>query len=216
MRTKFVPEIDAYRFAKIYDTIYNNTAIRSTNIDTPSPALSGSDVISAVIDGLDVVSNATGIDDGMTIYMSSALRSLIHKSSEYTKTKDIGGGNSFDTNINTINGNNIVWVPKERMLTKIDLLDGYTNAYSDTSTTPKTVDWTKFGYKKGSGAKYMNFVIAPPNTCMGITAINAPKIIPKEQSEIFDADQAMLRLWHDLIIPKNKQPGVYISVGGSA
>jgi len=214
-REQFVPEVDAYRFSKIYEIINANNAIKSTHIDTPSPALSGDDIIGAVIDGIDVVADETGVDTGLTIYMNQDLRNTLHKSTEYTKTKDIGGGNSFDTDITRINGNNIVWVPKKRMMTKIDLLDGFTNAYSDTSTTPKTVDWNKFGYKKGSGAKYMNFVVTAPNTCMGLMAINNPKIIPAAQSEKYDADQAMIRMWHDLIIPKNKQPGVYISVGGT-
>lgn len=211
-REQFIPEIDAYRFSKIYSTINGNNAIKATHITTEA-SLSGDDILSSVIDGLDVVSDETGIDTGLTIYMNQNLRNTLHKSTEYDKTKDISAVGGFNTNITQINGNNIVWVPKKRMMSAITLNDGFTNAYSDTTT--KTVDYNQFGYKKASGAKYLNYVITAPNTCMGMVAINRPKIITKEQSEQYDADQAMIRMWHDLIIPKNKQPGVYISVGGS-
>lgn len=213
-RQEFVPEVDAYRFSKIHGTINGNNAIKSTHVKSQA-SLANSDILGSVIDGLDVVSDSTGLDTGLTIYMNQALRNTIHKSTEYTKTKDIAGGNSFSSDITEINGNRIVWVPKQRMMTAITLKDGYTNAYSDTTTTPETVDYNQFGYAPASGAKYLNFVITAPNTCMGIMALNNPKIILAADSEKYDADQAMIRMWHDLIIPVNKQPGVYISVGGT-
>ena len=211
-REKFTPEVDAYRFSKIYSIINANTAIKTSHIKSEA-SLSGSDILSSVIDGIDKVADETGVDTGLTVYMNNELRNMLHKSSEYERTKDISAVGAFNSEITNINGNNIVWVPKKRMMTTITLKDGYTNAYSDTAT--KTVDWNQFGYTKGSGAKYMNFVVTTPNTCMGLMNINRPKIITKEQSERYDADQVLVRMWHDLIIPKNKQPGVYISVGGT-
>ena len=215
MREQFIPEIDAYRFSKIYSIMAASTDYASTHVKAESSALTAAGVLDAIIDGCDTIADDTGIDDGFTIYMSSALRTILHKSSQYTKTKNIGATDGvFDTNLDTINGNQVVWVPKTRMYTAIDLKDGLTNAISNTATG--AVDYTKFGYAPASGAKGLNFVITAPKTAMGIVASENVKIIPAEQSEKYNGDQAIYYLWHDLIIPTNKEAGVYVSYYNSA
>jgi len=213
MRSHIIPEIDATRLTGVYTAL--NTASLSTHISAEANALTAANLISKIITGLDVIADDFGTDSGATVYLNSSLRTLLHTSSEYTKTKNIGSSDrKFDTDLSEILGNKVVWVPSKRMYSGITYLDGYTNAYSTASTT---VDYTKFGYAKDTtnSAKGLNFVICAPNTAMGVTAINNPKIITKEQSEQYDADQAMIRIWHDVIVPKNKQYGCYVSVANA-
>jgi len=213
MRSHVIPEIDATRLTGVYTALA--AASKSTHYSAELNALTASNLITKIITGLDTIADDFGTDSGCTIYLSSAMRTILHTSSEYTKTKNIGAADrNFDTDLSEILGNNVVWVPKTRMYSKLTFLDGYTNAYSTASTT---VDYTKFGYAKDTsgGGVDMNFVITAPNTAMGVTAINNPKIILKENSEQYDADQAMIRIWHDVIIPKNKLDGCYVSLAPS-
>lgn len=213
MRSHIIPEIDATRLTGVYTAL--SSASMSTHISAEASALTAANLISKIITGLDTVADDYGTDSGATIYLNSSLRTLLHTSSEYTKTKNIEASDrNFDTDLQEILGNKVVWVPSKRMYSGITYLDGYTNAYS---TTPTTVDWTKFGYAKDTtnSAKGLNFVITAPNTAMGVVAINNPKIIPKEESEQYDADQAMIRIWHDVIVPKNKLNGCYVSVANA-
>ena len=214
MRTKVVPEIDATRMAKLfYDVNAQNSANNNVTAEAKPTA---ANVISKIVAGIDNVAEATGIDTGLTVYVNGALRSLINNSSEVATRKDINNPSTeFNSRYLEINGNKLVFVPSSRMYTSITLKDGYTNVVPD-DAAPNTLDPTKFGYAAGSYDIW--FAVVAPGVANAITAINNTKVIPAAQSEMFDGDSYMFRIYHDLIVPKNKTVGAYISVktGGAS
>lgn len=206
MRSQVIPEIDATRMAKLYSSV--NTYASSTNIDTGAKPTKAN-VIGSIIEACDVVSDATGIDEGLTIYVNGGLRSAVDTSTEVTKVQQVlDPATGLNTVARSINGNKIVYVPAARMHTTVTLNDGFTNAYSDTTTTPPTVDYTKYGFT--GGGKDIWFAVTAPGVAQGVTAINTLGIIPAEQSEQFDGDILKYRVYHDLIVPKNKAKGAFV------
>lgn len=212
MRRQVVPEIDATRIAKLWYVLNANNSANSNVVTEAAPTKAN--IISKLTDGINAVADATGIEDGMTIYVSSALRTALDTSSEVTLNRDVqNGSQNFNNAIRQFRGNNLIFVPAARMKTKIDLNDGFTSVYPDDSDIAgDELDYTKYGFKDGSGAKEIQFFITTPGVANAVTTINATKIIPAEVNQKFDGDTYMYRIFHDLIVPKNKTPAAYMQV----
>lgn len=213
MRTQVVPEIDATRMAKLYSALYAQNSANSNVVSEAAPTKAN--IVSKILAGINYIADNTGIEDGMTIYVNSSLRTALDTSSELTLMKDVNNG---DTNLNTairqFRGNNVVFVRSALMKTAIALKDGFTNALTDEDDLT-SIDATKFGFAAGDGAKDIQFAITTPGVANAVTAINAPKIIQAEVNQQYDGDTFMYRIYHDLIVPKNKCPAAYMQVKSS-
>lgn len=212
VRTQVIPEIDACRMAKLHSRLDAFKAQNSNVVSMAQPTKAN--IVTKLIEACDSVSDATGIDEGLTVYVNGDLRTAINTSSEVTLNRDItGAGTGANTRTLQINGNNIVFVPAARMKTTLTLNDGYTNAYSDTTTTPPTVDKTKFGFTGGSTPIW--YAVTAPGVANGVTSINNLGVIPAERSEQFDGDVVKYRIYHDLIVPDNKTPAAFMAIKSS-
>jgi len=209
IRQQVIPEIDATRMAKLYARL---NAFTATNNNVSAKAKpTKANVVTQLIEACDSVSDATGIDEGLTVYVNGDLRGLVDTSSEVTLTRDpTAAGNGVNTVNRSINGNKIVYVPSARMKTTVTLNDGFTNAFSDTTTTPPTVDATKFGF--AGGATDIWYAVVAPGVANGVTAINNLGFIPAKDSEQFDGDIIKYRVYHDLIVPDNKTVAAYMAI----
>ena len=212
IRTQVIPEIDATRMAKLYSRLntFNSVNDNVSAIAKPTKA----NIVGKLIEACDNVANATGLDEGFTIYVNGDLRTAINTSSEVGLTREVtANAKGINTTTFSVNGNSIVFVPPERMNTTVTLNDGFTNAYSDTTTTPPTVDKTKFGFTGGSTPIW--YTVLAPRVAHGLTAINNLGIIPAENSEQFDGDVIKYRIYHDLVVPDNKTPAAYMAIKSS-
>lgn len=203
-RQSIIPEIDSTRLAGIYAAMNaDTTGVKANNLGSYTPA--AATVLSEIEKGIDAVSENWTTDAGYTIYISTAVKSLLRSSSEVTKTRDITGGSSrLSTDTTDIDGNTIVWVPKARMKT------AYTYNDIDSSTSKDG------GIEAASSAQDINFIIIAPGVANGIVSINNEKIIMKNQNQRKDADSLYMRVFHDVIVPQNKVCGAYVSVKPSA
>ena len=199
-RQSIIPEIDATRLAGIYAAMNGDaTGIKATNLGSYTP--SAATVLSEIEKGIDAVAENWSTDSGYTIYISTAVKSLLRASSEVTKTRDItSGATRLTTDTTDIDGCPIVWVPKSRMKTAYSYLDIDKASSLDGGITP------------ASAAQDINFIICAPGVANGIIAVNNEKIIMKEQNQRKDADSLYMRVFHDVIVPKNKICGAYVSV----
>ena len=212
MRSHVIPEVDATRMAKLW---YVLDQYKSANSNVKSGSKpSNANVITEIITGINSIADATGREDGMTIYVNAELRTAIDTSSEVTKNLDIRDPNTgFNSVVRSIRGNQIVFVPSARMFTKVALKDGYTSVYPDDSDIASDeLDYSKYGFTSGDGAKEIYFAITSPGVANAVTAINAPKIISADVNQQYDGDTFLYRIFHDLIVPKNKCPGAYMYV----
>lgn len=210
MRAEAIPEIDATRMAQLFAALNAQNATNANVVTEAAPTKAN--ILSKIQAGLDYVSNNTGVDEGMTIYVNQSLKSILKGSSEMTVTRDIQSGKTgLSTTVTEIDGNKIVYVPANRMKTKIDLADGFTNALTD-GTDLATIDRTKYGFAPNANAKDIQFAIVAPGVANAVTAINASKVIPAEVNQKFDGDTFMYRIFHDLIVPVNKTPAAYMQV----
>lgn len=194
-----VPEVDSLRLSGCFERA-SSAADKYSNV-VYSKALTKANILSELRDAFDNILQNTHIEQGLTAYVDAQYRSALYGSTEYQHVRQISGGTANISNVtDTIDGNQIVWVPSSYMKTKFDLNDGVTDGQ------------TSGGIKANAKAQSMNFVVTAPDTAYGIVSARSEKYIPKENNVLGDADFMALRIYHDVIVPEQKIPGIFVSI----
>lgn len=182
VRTKEVPEIDAYRFAAMASA----TGISGTSAD-----LSASNTTIAAID----TATQTMDDDevpyeGRILFVSPAIYSLIKGGvTRMVMNRD----DNVNYNIAMYNDMRVITVPQARFNTAITLYDGTSN----------------FGYAVPSGSYKINFMVVHPSAVLPVIKHEVPRIFSPAVNQSADAWKFQLRLYHDMFVLKNKVKGIY-------
>ena len=185
MRTKVVPEVDAYRFAKYASKSSIGTTTGATL--TSSTVLAAWDVAKAAIRAAEVDLNSC------VLYVSDTVQGMI----EAAVTRMLGNENSVNRSVQTLDGVPVVMVPQTRFYTAIDLEAG---------ATPSAAG----GFSKSSGGKDINFMLIDPKAIVQVKKHELPKVFSPDENQaadnwIFDYD-----LYHDAFVLDNKVGGVYL------
>lgn len=192
VRTKEIPEIDAYRFSKI-------AALAGETVDvdyTAGQALTAYDVARKYLIDAEVPL------DGLVMFASSSFELLLRQDPNIQRRIDVNVNNAqINRNVSMLDGQvPIILVPSGRFYDVIQLNDG------------KTTGQTQGGFAPISGtSKALNFVLAPRRSLEAITKRNNTKIIEPTLNQEADAWDIMYRVFHDLIVDDNKKVGIYVS-----
>ena len=185
IRTKVVPEVDAYRFSK-----YASTA--SINAATPG-TLSDSTIIAA----LDAAKLALDEDEvpseGRLLYISDTCLSYL----EGKVSRFLGNENAVDKRVTKYSGMEVIMVPQTRFYKGITLDDGATvdaGGYSKTVSTGKDI----------------NFMIIHPTAVLQVAKHDSLKVFTPEQNQTTDGWLMQYRLYHDAFVYANKLNGIYL------
>ncbi len=186
MRTQMVPEIDAVRIARA-------SAKAVATGHTGTAALTKANIFSTINDAAANIYDRTGIDEGLTIYVSTSQRKNLEGSTEYTRTRSIlDGGKAVNNVTESVNGNNIVYVPASRMFTQVTMNSGVGNN----------------GGFTGAG-RNVEFLICAPESAQGVVSYSNITVLPKGSHTEGDGDFYAYRVYHDCITPKEKTGGLY-------
>ena len=183
VRTKEVPEIDAYRFAVMAST----TGVGGTSADitvgtTDCPVL------------VDQAEEQMGDDEvpeeGRILFTSEKFYAGIKSKI----TRVLANENGVNHEIEVFNNMPVVRVPKGRFNTAVTLYDGTSN----------------FGFAPTAGGFAINFMIVHPSAVMPIVKHEVPRIWMPSQNINADAYKFDLRVYHDMFVLKNKVKGIYV------
>lgn len=182
MREHVVPELDAYRFAKYAGTsgILSATGAALTK-DTIVPAI---DTAVASMDGAEVPA------EGRILFVNSDLKATLNQA----LNRRWGSDSTVNTVLEGYNNMRIIYVPKTRFYTKIDLNDG-----SD--------EW---GYAKNTAGVAINFMIIHPSAVVQVEKFALPKIFTPDENQKMDSWLFQFRLYHDAFVYENKKNGIYL------
>lgn len=185
VRTKVVPEDDAFTFA----TIAGITGISAVS---PGAALSdGAAVMAALKVGMDEMDEDEVPDEGRILYITPTNKSAI-EALDTTKSRELLA--RFEK---------IVKVPQGRFYTAIDLLDGTTQ------------DEEIGGYAKASGAKNINFMIIQKDAVCKHVKHTANNIITPEENQTSDGYIQKYRKYGLVDVYDNKVAGVYLHMANA-
>lgn len=196
IRTKVVPEVDAYRFAKMAGT---------SNIlaGTPADITVGTTDVPGLVDEAERAMNEQEVpQEGRILFISeSAYAGLRAKILRTT----MNGDNGIGKDVVTYNGMRVIRVPQSRFYTAITLYDGTTAG----QTVGGYIGTASTGYK-------INFMIVHPSAVCQVLKHVKPRIFAPDVNQKADAWKFDYRVYHDTFVYDNKVKGIYLHRGSTA
>lgn len=182
MRTKEVPELDAYRFAAMAS---------ATGVDGTSADLSTAAATIAAIDAATVAMDDNEVPyEGRILFVSPTIYGLIKGG---VTRMVMNGDKNVNYNVNMYNDMRVITVPQARFNSAITLYDGTSN----------------FGYAVPAGSYKINFMVVHPSAVLPVVKHEIPRIFSPAVNQDADAWKFQLRLYHDMFVLKNKVKGIY-------
>jgi hypothetical protein len=195
LRTKVVPEIDAYTFAKLagWSGIDAGTAADVTIGTTDVPGL------------IDEATRSMGENEvpkaGRLLFISESAYAGLRAKIVRTVMNDVRG---INREIDTYDEMPVIRVPQSRFYTAVTLYDG------------KTSGQTAGGYIGTTGAYKINFMIVHPSAIVKATKHVLPRIFTPDENQTADAWKFDYRVYHDTFAYANKVKGIYLHRGATA
>lgn len=198
LRTKVIPEKDAYTFA---------TIASATGVTSKTETLTSSNVKQSIEASIAALGEKEVDEGNMVIFctptVKGALEAQINRSLSSGETE-------YGQKLNYFNEIPLISVPQTRFYTAIDLLDG------------KSTGETAGGYRKHvataatgdvAGAN-LNYIILDKAAVVGIQKNAVTQIFAPEVNQLHDGWTFNYRFYYDTFTFENKLPGVITSVAG--
>lgn len=180
IRTKVVPEVDAFRFASIAGTAGIGKVSAGATLDT------GEAVVTALREGINVMDEAEVPAEGRILFITPTLYGRI-QDLDTTKSREVLSRFS-----------QVVQVPQSRFYTAIDLKDGTTGGEE------------AGGYAKDTAGAEINFMIVEKSAIIQFNKHVVPKIITPDQNQNADAWKFGYRNYALIDVYENKVSGIYL------
>lgn len=185
IRTKVVPELDAWRFAKYAELSGRN---KSESLTT------GDGVCTAITAANNYLDEAEADAEGRMLYITPTLYNSIIALETYKSKQMIEG---FEK---------VIKVPQTRFYSAISLLSGRNDGTSD-----ETIG----GYTKADTGRNINFMIVQKKAPVQFTKHSVSKVITPEQNQSSDAWMFFYRAYGITEVYDNKKNGIYVSVSAT-
>ena len=187
IRTKVVPELDAFRFA----CYAGKSGI--SKVATGATLADGATVLKAIRAANDQMDEDEVPQEGRYLYITPTLMGMV-QDLDTTKSREV-----------LSNFAKLVKVPQTRFYTAIEQKSGKVTGSGDS-----TVDETAGGYVKAAAAKDINFMIIHKAAVIQFPKHIAPKIITPEANQDADAYKFGYRNVGIAELYQNKLAGVYL------
>ena len=191
IRTKVVPELDAFRFA----TYAGKTGI--SKVSAGATLANGGDVITALRAGTNQMDEDEVPMENRFLFITPTLLGMV---------QDLDTTNSREV---LARFTQVITVPQTRFYTAIAQKSGKI-IVSGEAPSQTTTDETAGGYTKATGGKDINFMIVHKSAVIQFPKHIAPKVITPEQNQTADAWKFGYRQVGVNDLYKNKLAGVYL------
>lgn len=188
IRTKVVPEMDAFRFA----TYAGTTGI--SKVSAGATLSTGADVITALRAATTKMDEDEVPTEDRVLFITPTLHGLI-QDMDTTKSREVMSRFS-----------SVVLVPQSRFYTAITLYDGKT----DTSSQDSGVNQKPGGYVKASAGKDINFMVIHKPAVLQYTKHTVSKVITPDENQTADAYKFPYRAYGLADVYENKVAGIYL------
>ncbi|MBY2477561.1 hypothetical protein KWV16_11785 [Clostridioides difficile] len=173
-----IPEIDAYRYSKIFSEIAKIDECVKYSYEAAAAT-----ILSELKYQIASIQDSVG-EIPLVISMSSMIASILEQS---TQLDDIEfGDGDIKRVVKSIDDVPIIKVPSKRMKTEYIFMDG------------KTSGQTGGGFKEGPKALDINWLITPSSAPIAVSKTDKPRIFTPDQNQTADAYKIDYRKYHDL------------------
>ena len=188
-RTQTVPELDAYRYSKVFQSIVNDTAVRYAYY-SPVAATALGTLQEAIGD----IQDAIGEQEPLIAYVSGAYDKVLRQSTQLSKSINVTTGpNAVNGKVYEIDGVQIVVVPSARMKTE----------YTFSATN---------GFASKAWARDMNFVVMAQSAADAFVKHQKIKVVSADENQTADGEKVMARVYHDCWVYDNKHNAIFVSL----
>lgn len=195
LRTKVIPEKDAYTLAKVAS---------ATGVTSKTEALTSANTKGSIEASIAALGEKEVDEGNMVIFVTptvkGALEAQINRTLESGKTE-------YGQKINYFNDIPLITVPQTRFYNAIDLLDGTTSGE------------VKGGYRKhvSTGASgdangvNLNYIVMDRNAAVSISKNAVTQIFAPEVNQLHDGWTFNYRFYYDVFTFENKVDGIIVS-----
>lgn len=199
-RTQVIPEVDAYRYSKIYALA--NAKSRVTASFTPS----ATNILAQLDEEITTIQDTIGDAESLVIIMSTPIRTILNTVKDIEKHLDVTNfkAGAIDTKVRTYNEIPILGVPSARMKSKYTFNDGTTAGQKEG------------GFVAAEDAVDINWIIMARRAPIAISKTDKVRIFEPDVNQNADAWKLDYRKFHDLWIPTSRLASVWVNAGTAA
>lgn len=186
-RTQVVPEVDAYRYSKIFSVL--NPVLK-----TAPYVLDKSTIYAQLKSDIKDIQNVVGENEPLVIAISYEASNILDESTEIQKhiNWDNFSNGTVDTKVRTLDNIPMFRIPGARFKT----------SYVFSATN---------GFSAGPQAMAINWIIAARSAIIAIVKTDKVRIFAPDSNQAQDAWKIQYRKFHDLWILDNKYDGCKVS-----
>lgn len=191
--TKVIPEIDAYRYSKIYEL-----AEAAGKTSTYTPAVDS--IFETLMNDITAVRDAAGECTEIVVAMSAKVAGMLDLAKGGTNVLQSGffAQGKAEIKVKEIDGCPIIRVPSARFKTAYTFMDGVEN--------------TEGGFAAAEDAKGINWIVMAKEAPVAISKTDVTRIFDPMTNQNANAWKIDYRKYHDLWIMDNGMEGIMVSV----
>jgi len=191
IRTKVVPEIDAYNLSKLAKYAKDNNQTVSGTLATEPYKIFTNAVLKA--------QDALSYDEELVAFVNTEFWAALNNSNEFTRQITVSNFRQGDVNlqVKSINGISLIPVASDRMKTAITLLDG------------ESSNQTAGGFAPATGAENVGLLVLPRKAAMFVKKTEPTRIFQPSQNQNADSWVFTYRIYYDLFIRNTLKKGIY-------
>lgn len=188
-RTKVIPEVDAYRVAKIVAA----AAKEQRAVYAPEEAT----ILSKLQADIDAARDECGDDEQMVVLMGIPTLTVLKGSDELQRRLDVANFTSGEihTAVRSFDGASLLPVPSKRMYSRITLETGGDG-----------------GYKKADGAAAVNYIVLPLRAARAVSKTDKIRLFGPDEYQKANAWHMDYRKFHDVWVAASALPAIRVSL----
>ena len=190
VRTKVVPEVDAYVLSKLAGYAYNENQVVEGNPAT--------DAYTMLTEAIAHAQNEVGYDEELVAFVDGKMLNALQNSDEISRhlvMNDFKKG-ELHTQVTSLNGVAILPVPDSRMKTAYTFYDGTTAGQEDG------------GFKPAANAKSIGLLLVPRRAASLIKKTEQVRCFDPAHNLKADAWKLDYRLYYDVVIKDSLKGGI--------
>lgn len=204
VRTKVVPEIDAYCLSKLA-----GLAVSKNHTVSGTPATEAYKMFS---DACAAVQNEIGFDESLVCFVNPTMWAAIQNSPELSRMLTVSDFTKGDVHyqVRSINGIPLLPVADNRMKSAYTFYDGSTVTKDGDGTV--ITDETVGGFAPTAEAKNIGLIIMPKNAASLVKKTERVRTFDPSQNQAADAYKFDYRTYYDLIVKNSAANSIYAYV----
>ena len=196
-KEQVIPEIDSYRYSRIA------ALAKAEGRVLEGFTLDAATILEKLDEDICNIQDVAGESTALVIIMSTKSRRILNNAkgiNRYINMSEFGAG-KIKNKVSTFNDVPILGVPSARMKTAYIFNDGTTS------------EQEKGGFKADDAAKDINWIIIPRDLPIAVSKTDKVRIFDPDTNQKADAWKIDYRKFHDLWIPVNQMPKLWVNIG---